>query len=69
MEERPQRTCLVLIRFGKPCLPSGTIKSIIFLRSRETKKRYNPLALISRDFSDFDWALTMRDVSQSESRK
>jgi len=69
MKRLLQRTCFVLIRFGKPCLPSGTTKSMIFLRSREIKRRYNPSALISREFSDFDRALTIRVVSQSESRK
>jgi len=31
------RTCLVLVRFGRPCLPSGTTHSIIIRRSRATK--------------------------------
>lgn len=30
-------TCFVLVRFGRPCFPSGTTLSTIICKSRETK--------------------------------
>jgi hypothetical protein len=63
-----KRTCLVLVRLGSPCLPSGTTHSTILPRSRATKSTYELLLLVSRPM-EVECDLRTRQVSQSESRK
>lgn len=62
-------TCFVLMRFGSPCFPSGTIDSTIPLRSLDKNCTYSPFAFAARDRSDCECDLTISDVSQRESRK